>query len=161
MTRKLVTIFALVMLMLGANLAFTTVVSTDVSAHEVYTDVPDNHVHHVAIDWARSAGVAFGYGDGTFRPEASVSRAEFATMLGRTMRVKRVEGTCFSDMTGYDVEMREYVCALAKLGIIHGYGDGRFGPQDTVLLADNPRQAVPGVLAVQRTRLGDLSQRHG
>ncbi len=48
-------------------------------------DDDDGSVHEAAIDAAVEAGIATGYGDGTFRPEAPVTRAEMASFLARVL----------------------------------------------------------------------------
>ena len=46
-----------------------------------FSDVNGKAYYAEAIAWAKNAGVVNGYGDGTFKPEALVSRQEFACML--------------------------------------------------------------------------------
>jgi hypothetical protein len=48
-----------------------------------FTDVPSDHVHADAIRAVADAGVALGYGDGTFRPSERVTRAQMASFLVR------------------------------------------------------------------------------
>ena len=46
-----------------------------------FSDVNGHAYYAQAIAWAKQAGVVNGYGDGTFKPEAMVTREEFACML--------------------------------------------------------------------------------
>ena len=46
-----------------------------------FSDVNGKAYYGKAIAWAKQAGVVNGYGDGTFRPDAIVTREEFAAML--------------------------------------------------------------------------------
>ena len=46
-----------------------------------FGDVNGKEYYGEAIAWAKNAGVVNGYGDGTFRPDAPVTREEFACML--------------------------------------------------------------------------------
>ena len=59
---------------------------TDGSFNEVFgwksfSDVDGKAYYGEAIAWAKQAGVVNGYGDGTFRPDAPVTREELACML--------------------------------------------------------------------------------
>ena len=78
------------------NILFLVLVSlllcTAVSAAE-YTDVSDTHWAYKQIDYL-SAEIT-GYPDGSYKPEKSVSRAEFLTLFARIAfpdEWKRVEG---------------------------------------------------------------------
>ena len=46
-----------------------------------FSDVNGKNYYGAAIAWAKQAGVVNGYGDGTFKPEQTVTREEFCAML--------------------------------------------------------------------------------
>lgn len=46
-----------------------------------FDDVNGKNYYGAAIAWAKQAGVVNGYGDGTFKPEQTVTREEFCAML--------------------------------------------------------------------------------
>ena len=46
-----------------------------------FSDVNGHAYYGKVISWAKQAGIVNGYGDGTFRPDANVTREEFAAML--------------------------------------------------------------------------------
>lgn len=48
-----------------------------------FSDVPDSHYAAAAIKNCVAAGIASGYSDGTFKPAASVTRAQFCVMIAR------------------------------------------------------------------------------
>lgn len=50
-----------------------------------FTDVPASHWAHEAVQTALAQGWTGGYPDGTFRPDARITRAEAVTMLGRVL----------------------------------------------------------------------------
>ena len=63
----------------------------------------DSHWAKENIDEARDRGWMNGYTDGTFKPDASISRAEFAVMLWRALGEPKPTGNCpFSDVAKDD-----------------------------------------------------------
>ena len=77
-----------------------------------------------------------GYPDGTFRPENDMTRAEAAQMFYNLLLDKDVSSdTRFSDVPA-DAWYTDAVNALAALGIINGYEDGTFRPNDTITRAE-------------------------
>jgi dipeptidyl aminopeptidase/acylaminoacyl peptidase len=50
-----------------------------------FTDVPEGHAHATGIGAVAAAGITVGYPDGTFRPQATVTRAQMATFLMRAL----------------------------------------------------------------------------
>jgi hypothetical protein len=68
-------------------------IATVILSREVYTmsqqftDVPEHHPHRQNIEDVARAGIAQGYNDGTFRPEAPVTRGQMATFIARALDV--------------------------------------------------------------------------
>ena len=84
-------------------------------------------------------GIVDGYPDGTYKPEGLVTRAEFAkivvTATGVGAAAEYAKGaTKFTDVAA-DHWAAGYINVATDLGIIQGYGDGRFGPEDQVTYA--------------------------
>ena len=78
-------------------------------------------------------GVVAGYPDGTFRPEAAITRAEMAALLVRGLGLDPLEASgSFSDVATNDW-YSPFVEALAAAGITAGCGNGQFCPADLVL----------------------------
>ncbi len=98
-----------------------------------------------SIEMMQTLGVMDGYPDGTFRPEAPVTRAEFVTMLLRFMNAGSMQSptTEFSDVPPSHFA-NGYIGYAVSRGICEGYGDGIFGPDDTVTYA----QAVKMLMSV-------------
>lgn len=66
-----------------------------------FKDVTSSHWAKTAIDEAVSKGYFKGYADGTFKPGAQVTRAEFAVLLDRVSANEKVEGKgTFADLAG-------------------------------------------------------------
>ncbi len=88
------------------------------------------------IEIMQALGVMDGYPDGTFKPENKVTRAEFLTMLLRLIKRQDVQSTTdsFTDVPA-DHFANGYIGYAVSAGICDGYGDGLFGPDDTVTYA--------------------------
>ena len=94
----------------------------------------DNHFSQEAVEYLAIKRIISGYPDGSFRPDASVTRAEFSAMISRAFDVVSGEGTQFDDVSAGDWFF-DYVTALSSHGII--LGDGRaFYPEDEILRQD-------------------------
>lgn len=87
-------------------------------------------VHTKAIDAVAAAGIASGYGDGTYRPNAVVPRAQMAAFLTRALDLPPGPSGNFTDTAG-DVHERA-IDSVAAQGIASGYGDGSYGPGNPV-----------------------------
>ena len=97
----------------------------------VFADMED-HWAQDAVNNMASRKVINGYEDGTFRPEGDITRAEFAAMLVRALGLPEGVGeNTFSDVDADDWHCG-YVETAAAYGIINGYEDGTFRPQDNI-----------------------------
>ena len=111
-----------------------------------YTDVTEESAYYEAVETLNKLNVITGYEDGTFKPEDGVTRAEMAALIARIQGYG--ETAAGSANTGFtDVPSTHwasgYVANAAGMGIINGYGDGTFGPEDPVLY----EQAVKMIMA--------------
>ncbi|MDH3249489.1 MAG: S-layer homology domain-containing protein [Acidimicrobiia bacterium] len=92
-----------------------------------FSDVSDGLFYSGPISWLANAGLATGFEDGTFRPDASVTRAEAVTMLWRLACAP----TDVPDSTFADVDADWYRTAVSwAVGIeaVRGYPDETFRP---------------------------------
>ena len=62
-----------------------------------FSDVDGDQFYSKAVAWAKHVGVVNGYGDGTFAPDAPVSREELACMLANFAETVEVEDTSVED----------------------------------------------------------------
>ncbi len=98
-----------------------------------------------AIQGLLDRDVVQGYGDGTFRPLATINRAEFLKILIGSRFKNRVpmDPKCFRDL---EVKVPQWyagpVCAAQELGIVSGYPDGTFKPEKPVSLAEALKMAL-------------------
>jgi len=103
----------------------------------IFIDLVDNEsldVNHV-FDLV-GEGIIKGMGDGTFAPDANITRAQFAAMFTRLIGVDGGEYKGFFT----DVPEGEWftgaVEAIADTEYVKGYGDGAFHPDDTITYQD-------------------------
>ncbi|ASS67998.1 MULTISPECIES: S-layer homology domain-containing protein [unclassified Paenibacillus] len=102
-----------------------------------FKDVPSTHWAASAISRAAALGIASGYADGSFKPSAGVSRAEFAVMLGRALGLQdAANGPGFKDQKAIPSWAGGYIAAAVEAGWLNGYEDGTFGPGRTVSRAE-------------------------
>lgn len=101
-----------------------------------FSDVSEDTKYSKAISTLTKLEVINGYDDGTFKPEASISRAEFTKIVVFTLGMDNltVEPTEFEDVaSGPDGHWaRHYIKTAYDRKIIDGYGDGNFHPDDNV-----------------------------
>lgn len=71
-----------------------------------------------------------GYPDGTFKPDNSISRAEFASILVKALQLAPKEGVIFDDTAAHWA--KAYISTASAYGIIEGYSDSQFGPDDPI-----------------------------
>ncbi|MBB5179340.1 hypothetical protein HNQ44_000764 [Planomicrobium koreense] len=106
------------------------------SSASAATDLPNTHLFYDEIDYLMERDVITGYPDGTVRPDAKVTRAEAAVMIGR---LKEFDGalsaTPFSDVpTGHYAS--GYIAEAAKAGLLKGYPDGTYRPNAPIIRGD-------------------------
>ncbi len=101
-----------------------------------FPDVSRLREGYFAIYSLRDRGVIGGYADGTFRPDASMNRAEFIKILVAGFQGDEVRGEtdCFRDVS--DEWFAPYACAAKRLRWIDGYPDGTFRPAQRVNRAE-------------------------
>lgn len=106
-----------------------------------FTDLTEEHYAYDAVNVLSKLGVINGYeenGSFNFKPDNNVTRAEFAAMLLRTRGMGNVGSTSlenppFPDVTTPDVSWAiGNIRTARELGIINGYDDGTFKPNNNV-----------------------------
>ena len=106
---------------------------------KTFSDI-DNSGYREGIELAAAKGIINGYADGTFKPDAEVTRAQFITMLYRVAgspEVEIPEGKTEIELgfTDADTISDEYKTAVAwgvQNGIIKGYEDNTFRPNQAI-----------------------------
>lgn len=96
-----------------------------------FKDVPSTHWAYTAITALFHKGLIYGRGDGLFAPESPITRAEFAILLDRVLGLPEGGKGDWPDVP-LQAWYRGAVARLAWAGIMNGYQDGTFRPQDGV-----------------------------
>jgi hypothetical protein len=96
-----------------------------------FTDVENGKWYSQAIAYLASIGILTGYEDGSFKPNAQITRAEFAAIMSRFSAGKAAAMARFGD-----VSENYWAFALigntAEMGWMRGYPDGSFKPQNAI-----------------------------
>ncbi|WP_312117210.1 outer membrane protein assembly factor BamB family protein [Brevibacillus reuszeri] len=97
----------------------------------------DRHWAKNAIIEAVSKGIVYGYPDGTFKPDRTVTRAEFAVLLMNALKpAGKGEALIFKDKDAIGPWAEKQIAQCVELGIINGYSDGTFRPNKTITHAE-------------------------
>ena len=83
-----------------------------------------------AIEALAEYEVTTGVGDNRFDPAGSLTRGMFITFLGRALEAEGAYGDEEFTDVDYDEYYGEYVAWAVEEGLVQGYGDGTFGPND-------------------------------
>ena len=107
-----------------------------------FTDVPATAYYAPFVEWAASKGIVSGTGEGSFSPDAAITREQmalimrqYADKLGYTLPVAR-EAVTFTDENQITGNMKDAVRAIQQAGIMSGKGNNRFGPKDAATRAE-------------------------
>ncbi|WP_054027568.1 glycoside hydrolase family 2 [Bacillus sp. FJAT-28004] len=97
-----------------------------------FTDIVD-HWANASIKKSVELGFVRGYDDGTFRPNRTVTRGEFAVMLARALKLEPNDTEfSFDDKDETPVWAQPFIQAIAKAGYISGYEDGTFHAKNEI-----------------------------
>ncbi|TSI07378.1 S-layer homology domain-containing protein [Lysinibacillus sp. BW-2-10] len=100
-----------------------------------FNDVSPNSYFSNAVNSLSARNIIKGYGDGTFRPQNSITRAEAATIIAQAIDLdtSNIKDPGFKDVSKENWAY-QYIAALANKGIIVGY-NGEFKPNDPLTRA--------------------------
>ena len=98
-----------------------------------FTDVSKYATYYKAVQFVYEEGLFNGTSATKFEPDTTMTRAMFVTVLGRLagVNVDNYKTSSFSDVaTGQWYS--EYVEWASSIGLVEGYGNGKFGPNDSI-----------------------------
>ena len=99
-----------------------------------YSDVAATSWYNTAVSTLSSMGIITGYPDGTFRPNAAITRAEFAAIAARFDNDGDKTAAKFSDIANHWA--KDEISIAYNNGWITGYPDGTFDPQRDITRAE-------------------------
>ncbi|WP_255450542.1 S-layer homology domain-containing protein, partial [Bacillus sp. AR2-1] len=100
---------------------------------KIFNDVPVNHWSEKAINDLASRKIVYGYGNDIFGFGDKVTRGQVARMLYNYLKPQDVDSSFknpFTDIKGNMFEKE--ILAMVKTGVMTGYGNGKFGPNDSL-----------------------------
>lgn len=99
-----------------------------------FSDVSRGNWFNTAVSTLQNAGVLDGYSDGTFRPNAYITRAELVKIAATFYGTAAGMQSHFSDTSAHWAN--DFIEAARELGIVDGYTDGSFRPNQYVTRAE-------------------------
>ncbi len=99
-----------------------------------FSDVSDSDWFNNAVSTTSAAGIVNGYDTGDFKPNAPITRAEFAAIASRFSSNGDSSENVFSDISGHWAA--DAINEAAAVGWITGYEDGTFRPDQYITRAE-------------------------
>ncbi|MEC0226480.1 S-layer homology domain-containing protein, partial [Paenibacillus alba] len=96
-------------------------------------------------------GAIKGYPDNTFKPNANITRAEFVTVIVNAFHLEEQDGKIFADTETHWA--KSAITTAAAKGIIAGYSDNSFGPDELI----NREQMAAIIVRAAKLAATDLS----
>ena len=112
-------------------LAGCVILATATVGAATFSDVDTSTKQGEAISVMQEKGYINGFPDGTFRPDATLTRAEFVTIINKMYMYYVEAENIFTDVNKGDWFSHD-VLAAVQAGYIKGMGDGRFAPNEAV-----------------------------
>lgn len=101
-----------------------------------FTDITTSHWAYEAICALADKFIISGYLDKTFKPDANITRGEFAKIIVAAADCFDYTAECSFTDVSRDDWYYSYVASALKAGLISGYPDGSFRPGDNITRAD-------------------------
>ena len=100
-----------------------------------YTDVAADSWYNNAVSTLSNMGIINGYEDGTFKPNAPITRAEFTAIATRFFDYTAEYEGAFNDVSR-SAWYADCVQAAVDMGLVDGYPDGGFHPNSNITRAE-------------------------
>ncbi len=117
----------------AALLTLSLPLSSSAANHQRFSDVPATKHFAEAVNDLADRNIIGGYPDKTFRPGESITRGQAAAII---VKMTHLDTSAVTNPEFKDVSMEngyyKAIAALSEKGVIKGYGDGRFGPNDNI-----------------------------
>ncbi|MDU2686951.1 SH3 domain-containing protein [Paeniclostridium sordellii] len=119
-----------------------------IDSKTTFNDIDGHWAKNAIIDFA-TKGYINGYGDGTFKPDNSITRAEFVKILNKAFGYTNVGKENFSDVNPSDWYYND-ICIGVNAGYINGYEDNTFKPDKQIT-----REEASKIIATALNLKGD------
>ena len=117
---------------LGATAAPDTIVTSNPTTTQIFTDVPADHWAYSYIMDLYSAGIINGESETLFVPDGNITRAEFTKIATLIFELPIAETTSkFADVAADDW-YAPYVSTALDAGMINGTSETTFSPDDNI-----------------------------
>ncbi len=143
MKHKIKVIIALVVMIISVSAICSA--AGDMAGHKYANDVA----------LLSNIGIMNGYDDGNFYPEKNITRQEFSALVLRMLKMEGCGDSNNVPFTDIDTWGHQYICDAYALGLIEGYNNTTFGPNDPLTM----NQAVK--IIVSALGYGDWAQNNG
>lgn len=107
--------------------------STFAASPKQFQDVPPSKYFAEAVYDLSERNIISGYPDGTFKPGNTITRGQAAAIIAKMIKLdtSNVKNPGFKDVPAANGYYKA-IAAMTEAGIISGYGDGRYGPNDPI-----------------------------
>ncbi|QVY61309.1 S-layer homology domain-containing protein [Cytobacillus gottheilii] len=120
-----------------------------------FSDIPASHYAYKHIEAVKKAGIALGYKDGTFNGTEKLNREQMAVLYVRALG-KDVDGydakLPFSDKGMISAFARDAVGYATEIGLINGYSNGTFGPNNFATREAVAKVTLPFIKVVENLK---------
>lgn len=120
---------------------------------KAFQDVAQGRWYSNSIAYAKQLKIIDGYGDGTFRPNAYITRGEAARILADAAKLTSGKSGTFQDVRP-GAWYEKYIEALAEAKVADGYEDGTYRPEKHITRAE----AVKLIVMITKNALNDLER---
>ncbi len=100
------------------------------SALAQIVDIEDHWAQEQINSWT-AKGLIQGYPDGTFKPDQGINRAEFFTLVNRSLGLQKRASLTFTDVIGNEWFVEQIEKAVVE-GYVEGYPDGTIKPYQSI-----------------------------
>ena len=118
-----------------AQMFYALLLDKDVEITTSFSDVPADAWYAKAVNTLSSLGMLGGYPDGTYRPDAPITRAEFAAVALAFANEPAAAGCSYTDVS-VNSWYYTYVAQASTYGWIGGYPDNTFRPDNKITRAE-------------------------
>lgn len=124
----------------GARDKIKNTINSNTQSTIKFNDLSNNHWAYDEIIEFAQLGIVNGFGDRTFGPDNSITRAQFIKIFNKYFELTKKSGKSFSDSTNHWA--KEDIDIAYTNGIIDGFEDGTFRPDDAIT-----REAAAKIIA--------------